>query len=196
MTDAPPTDAPPAGAPSPSGNRSVVGLIVAMVVAVGVTVVWYYATRPPQDERPVETVEWATWVDAGRADGKLATLAPPELPEGWRATSARYRSGVEAHWHLGMLTSGGKYVGLEESRGATARLVEQFVDEDAVRGEDVTIGGRTWTTFTDAGGDYALIRTLRSPEGVQERILVVGSAPADQIRDFAASLSDSTQPGG
>jgi hypothetical protein len=175
----------------PQYTRSFGGLVIAMVVAVVVAVVWYWLGRPDESTRPIPTVdaaEWGTWVKSGRADGKLALFAPTSLPKGWRATSASYQTGVSPHWHLGLLTASGKYVGLEESPDSTQDLVGQYVDDNAVRGKDVTIGAQTWQTYTDPGGDYAVVRSLTAPGGGQERILVVGSAAPAQIRDYAASL--------
>ena len=111
-------------------------------------------------------------------------MAPPSLPDGWKATSASYDTGTTPIWHLGMLTDKGKYVGVEEALGGVQDLVEQHVDENAVQGKDVTIGGETYQTWTDAGGDYAVSRTVPI-EGGTESYLVVGTAPHASIRDFA-----------
>ena len=157
----------------------IVALAVALVAAIG----WYYLGRPEESQQPVKTVEWKPWVKSGRADGKLLVLAPKALPQGWRATSASYQSGISPHWHLGMLTGNGKFVGIEESPDTVANLVEQYVDANARRGKDVKIGRLTWQVWTDSGGDYGLVAELKD-----ERVLVVGSAPDAQIRDFAATL--------
>jgi len=183
----------------PQYQRSVSGLVIAMVVALVVAIGWYYLARGDQDAHPVDTIstsEWGNWVKAGRADGKLVTLAPGALPKGWRATSASYDSGVSPHWHLGMLTSSDNFVGLEESLDTTDALVREYVDDNATKGKDVTIGGATWQTYTDAGGDYAVVRTITAPGGGQERVMVVGSAKKSEIRDFAGSLSAPTLAGG
>lgn len=176
---------------APRYQRSVAGMVGAMIVAVVVAGGWYVLGRPDESVRPVPeipTAEWHTWVKAGRADGKLVTYAPSSVPSGWKVTSANYQTGVAPHWHLGLLTPG-DYVGLEESRDTTDNVVHQFVDENAVQGKDVTIGGSTWQTWTDAGGDYGLVRTAAAPDGQQQRVLVYGSAPNRKIEDFAASLT-------
>ena len=82
----------------------------------------------------------------------------------------------------------GKFVGIEESRDTVAQIVDQYVDQNATRGKDITINGDTWQVWTDGGGDYGLVRQLTGPSGEDERILVVGSAPDAQIRDLVASL--------
>ena len=168
----------------------VIALLVALVVAIG----WYYVGRPDESTRPVATREWTPWVKAGRADGKLTVLAPEKLPEGWRATSARYTPGVDAHWHLGLLTDDDRFVGIEESQDASRDLVSTFVDENAEQGEDVTIDGTVWQVWTDGDGDYALVRTIQTPDGEPEQVLVVGTAPDEQVREFAGSLSATSTP--
>ncbi len=170
--------------------------LFAMAVAVFVAVGWYYLSRPDESVRPVKAIpaaDWAGWVRTARADGKLVTYVPDPVPSGWRVTSARYETGVSPHWHVGMLTPG-KYVGVEESRASTEDLVGQFVDENATQGKDVTVDGTTWQTWTDSGGDYALVRTTKAPDGQQQRVLVYGSAPDAEIRDLAASLSATAVP--
>lgn len=175
-------------------QRSVAGMIGAMVVTVAVGGGWYLLGRPDEETRPVKSQPWAVWANSGRSDGKLAVLAPDTLPKGWRATSAKYDSGVAPLWHLGMLTDSEKFVGLDESYDTVEDIVSENVDENATRGEDVTIGGETWQTYTDSGGDYAVVRTLTTPQGERERVLVYGSASDAQIRDFAASLSATSTP--
>jgi hypothetical protein len=175
--------------PNPRTQRSVAGMIYAMAITVVVGGGWYFINRPSNADNPVQTVEWKPWVTSGRDDHKLVTLAPVALPAGWRATSAQYQSGVSPHWELGMLTRSQRFVGLEESYDYTDAMVHRYVDKNAVKGKDVTLGGVVWQTWTDAGGDYGLIRTLPAPSGQQERVLVYGSAPGAQIRAFAGSLT-------
>jgi hypothetical protein len=161
-----------------------------MVVTV-VAVVGYWALTALKTDHvssPVHTVDYAAMVRAGRADHKLLVMAPPSLPPGWKATSALYEPGMTPTWHLGMLTGTGKYVGVEEALGGVQNLVEQYVDQDAQQGKDVRIGGQTYQTWTDAGGDYAVTRTLRVGGTAYESWLVVGTAPDATIRDFVQRL--------
>lgn len=183
---------------SPASKRSVAGMIGAMGLTLLVVLGWWglRELNNSDPQSPVRTVEWQSWLRSGQADGTLAMFAPATLPHGWRATSADYVPGVTGHWHVGMLTAGNHYVGLEESHDTTASMVHQFVDPDAVRGDDVVIGSETWQTWTDAGGDYAVVRTVAGVSGdADERLLVVGTAPPAQIRAFAGSLFPATPEG-
>lgn len=169
-------------------RRTPGGLTVALavtVVAVGAFVGLRSLVTP---DREVErrSIDWQTQVEAGRADDRLSIPAPRALPEGWVATTAEYTA--VPSWQLGLLTDDERYVGVYERPAAIEDLVEEHVDEDAEQGEDVELGGVTWETWTDAGGDYALAREANPVEGVGVSVLVVGSAPPTVVRDLAAVL--------
>jgi hypothetical protein len=180
-------------------QRSSGGLVGAMVVTVLVVLAYvgFRSINSDNEPTPIQAVDYQAMVRAGRADHKLLVMAPSSLPTGWKATSADYQTGTQPTWHLGMLTDHGKYVGVEEALGGVQDLVEEHVDPDAVQGKSVTIGGETYQTWTDAGGDYAVSRSLRVSGEIQEAWLVVGSAPGATIRDLAGSLKGgSIRPAG
>ncbi len=173
-------------------QRSPGGLLAAMVVTV-VLVAGYAGLRAflsPEPTNPVQAVPWKVMLRAGVSDGKLAMLAPPSLPAGWKATSANYTTGTDAAWHLGLLTKDQKFVGLDESRSTIDDLVQQYVDADATRGKDVRLNGQTWQVWTDAGGDYGLATTVTGPAPGRDKesVLVAGSAPPAQVRALVQSL--------
>jgi len=148
----------------------------------------FRAITRDNEPTPVRAVDYAASVKSARADKQLLVMAPEQLPIGWKATSAAYISGTSPTWHLGILTDQRKYVGVEESRSSITDLVQEHVDADAERGKQVTIGGQTWETWTDAGGDYGVARSLRIGGKTVESWLVVGTAPEREIRDFAGTL--------
>jgi hypothetical protein len=174
-----------------SYQRTSGGLVGAMLVTV-VVVIGFVAVRGITNDpgsTPVQSVDYQLTVHAARAAKQLMVPAPTQLPAGWKATSVSYTDGPSPTWHLGMLTKGRKYIGIEEARTSTAKLAEEHVDPDADRGKDVTVDGQTWETWTDRGGDYAVARSLRAGGRTTESWLVVGTAPASQIRDFAGTLA-------
>ena len=186
----------PASASTPRYPRTSGGLVGAMVVTV-IAVLAFVAFRAvtrDNEPTPVATVDYTVSMKAGRAEGKLQVLVPERLLSGWKATSATYDGGTKPAWHLGLLTDRGKYVGIEESEASIEDLAAEHVDADAERGKDVTIGGETWQTFTDAGGDYAVARSLKEGGRTVESWIVVGTAPEQEIRDFAGSLKGGPTP--
>lgn len=191
-----PEGVPHAGSPgTPAGRpvryqRSSGGLVGAMIVTVLMVLAFagFRALTRDNEATPVRSVDYATAVKGGRADGKLLVVAPKELPTGWKATSASYETGMSPAWHLGLLTDARKYVGVEEAQSSIEKLAQEHVDPAAERGKDVVIEGATWQTWSDSGGDYAVGRSLSRGGKIAESWLVVGTGPEQQIRDFAATL--------
>lgn len=154
--------------------------------------VGFRALTSDKKATPVRTVDWSAWVRAGRAEQRLELFAPATLPSGWRATSVAYNGGNEPQWHLGMLTDQGAYVGIEESLASTGDLVKQYVDPEAVQGKDVTIDGQAWQSWSDSGGDHALVRSVDVGGRPYESVLVGGSASAAVVQRFVGSLTAGT----
>ncbi len=165
-------------------TRSTAGMVGAMVVAVAAVVAFVVLRdlNRAEVEVDVPAVDYRKVLELGSDDVDFTPVAPPTLPDGWKATSVRLTP-QPARWHLGVLTDDGRYVGLEQSRSSERNMVERYVDEEAVRGEPVDVDGETWRTWTDEGGDTALTRVR---DGVTT--VVVGTPGQDVLVDYAASL--------
>lgn len=182
---------PPPSAPrQPRYRRTTGGLVTALVVTLGAVLAFvaFRALFRDNEPTPVRTVDYTRTLRMARSEGQLAMLAPARLPPGWRATSVSYVPGPAPSWHLGLLTGGKRYVGVEEARATVQEMVHEHVDEDATRDGTVQIGSRRWQVWRDSGGDYAVVRSLRGPEHQQETVVVVGSAPEEQVRELAGTL--------
>lgn len=166
-------------------QRSFPGMIGAMLVLLLVVAAFVVFRDTVRDEPadPVGPVDYLRPAEYARTVADFPVLVPERLPEGWFANGARYVPGDEESWHVGFLTEDREYVGLEQTDRPPAALVEEHVDEEAVQGEDVTIDGVTWQTWTDEGGDTALVRE-------QEAVttLVVGTVDQDTLVEFVRSL--------
>ncbi len=172
-------------------SRSSGGLIGAMVVTVLLVLVFVGLRAFVFGDRSTEMtgVDWEAQVRAGRSDGKLTVPAPRSLPDGWVANSAAYATGSAPSWRLGVLDTDQLYIGVYERLAGVDDLVEEHVDEDATDEGTVSVAGEEWQVFTDDGGDYALARRVPEPGGATGTVLVVGSAPRTEVRDFAAGLT-------
>ncbi len=162
------------------------GALIVTVLAVLAFSLFRALTRD-NPTTPVRAVDYLAVVTAARADAELPLLAPARLPTGWKATSATFDP-AKQRWHLGLLTDKDDYVGVEESRDTTQAMVQTYVDKSAEQGEDVTIDGEIWQSWTDAGGDYAVVRLVDPARIGQGVVLVVGTASEDEIQGLAASL--------
>lgn len=161
------------------------GALIVTVVAVLAFVAWRGLWRTDVDNEP-EAVDWQARVElAQQAD--LAVVHPRELPAGWTATSTELAAGDDPRWSLGVLTDEGRFVGIRQQDTSVSDLVELYVDEEAVEGDDVTVDSDiadTWQTWSDEGGDIGY-----STELGDEALLVYGSAPAEDIEAYLGLLT-------
>jgi hypothetical protein len=160
-----------------------VGAMVVLLVVVAVYVGFRAVTRenPPS---PVHTVGYLPDARFAAEKAGFDLLVPPTLPDGWRATTVTFTPGRRPHWHLGLLTDRDRYVGLEQADRPVRSMLEAYVDPHPSKGAPVTVAGRPWSTWTDSGGDLALVR-----RGGGATTLVVGhDVPRAALVSFAASL--------
>lgn len=167
-------------------QRSAAGMVGAMLVLVAVVmafVVFRDANRvdPPS---PVRAVDYTPDLRYARQQASFEVLAPASLPQGWRATTVAYVPGKRDSWHLGLLTDENRYVGLEQSKDSVRSMLDAHVDPAPARGEPVSIGGTTWSTWSDTGGDRALVRRT----GGVTTLVVGHDLPQQELVDFTASL--------
>jgi hypothetical protein len=165
--------------------RTFAGLAGAMIVLLAAVLafVGFRALVRGDVPDPAPAVDYATPLRYARAEAGLDVLAPDPLPDGWRVTSVRYTPPPGEAWHLGMLTRGQRYAGLEQADRSVAAMVREHVDTEATAGGVVVVEGRAWRAFSDDGGDHALAR--RSGGATT---LVVGSASQDDLVALVESL--------
>lgn len=165
-------------------QRSASGMIGAMLVLLAV-VAGFVVLRDlnrTQPESSVRTVQYEQTLGFAREQADFPLVAPDSLPDGWRATSVEFVP-EPGRWHLGLLTDQDRYVGLEQARRSAEKMIETYVDPEAVRGREVEVDGEPWRTWTDGVGDTALVRV---EDGVTT--LVVGTPELDVLIDFVETL--------
>jgi len=159
------------------------GLVLA---AVGVLLV--VTLRPTGTE--VRTVDWAGTLQQARAGAPYALVAPTGLPATWRATSVYFdppaRTGVTGvtDWHVGFVTAGSAYAGVDQTDGPADRVLKVTLTTPTDTGTSSTVAGNPWQRWTDdSGGRRALVRTQG---GVT--VVVDGDAGWAELEQLAASL--------
>jgi hypothetical protein len=162
-------------------SAGLVGALVLLVLVIGAFVVLREVTRTAPTS-PVEPVEWRSAASYAREEADFGVLAPRRLPPGWYATSVRFERGDDQSWHLGILTDEGRYVGLEQGEDSATTTVEEFVDDEADRGDEVVVDGQMWQAWSDEK-DQALVR-----EDDEVTTLVVGTVTQEVLVDFVRSL--------
>lgn len=170
-------------------QRTTGGMIGAMIVLLLVVAgfVGFRALNRNDASRPTPAVpaDQVSAVTRAAREASMAAPVPTPLPANWRITSVSFNP-TKKTWHLGLLTADNQYVGIEERPATPRELARTYIDKDAVQGSDVTNSGRTWTTWTDQGGDYALITQVGSTS-----YLVGGSASNADVDAIAKAIASS-----
>lgn len=150
-----------------------------IVVAFLMIVTW----RPKHEQ--VKAVEYSAQLEDAK---KVApwVRGPEPMPSGWTATSVEFRAPEQSPmtWHLGVVTSEKKYVGLEQSN-VTGR---QFQSDKLGRTSDdgtSTVGGVTWQrkVLLDREQENALVLV-----GSGATTIVTGNAGYPALEAFASAL--------
>lgn len=89
-------------------------------------------------------------------------LAPAGLPSSWRANAADLTGSSSANerLHIGFVTPGSRYAGLDETTGDPAALIADVLGKrGATATGTTTIAGVTWDVRTSDRGERSLTRT-------------------------------------
>lgn len=169
---------------SSRGNPAIGDIIRSMIVIAVIILGLYglgqlFTSKP---ETTVDPIDYATVVAQARPAASFALAAPTSLPEGWRATSARYETNG---WHLGVLTDEDDYMGLEQLRASVDRAVDRFA-EDSKSAGTAEVAGQTWTVRTGPKGRLTYVRS----EGGFTTLLNTTASRA-VLEDYIESLSTS-----
>lgn len=169
-------------------QRSMAGMIGAMLVTVGLIVVFllFRAATREQVEVDPQPVDYLDAVSQLQEVGQRP-VHPARLPEGWMATSIDVDRGDDPAWGMGVLTDDGRFVGLRQEEESVGDLLDLFVDEEARELGSVTVPGSVaprWTTYVDEGGDHAY-----ATEVGDETVLVYGSAPVEDLEELLGLLT-------
>lgn len=161
------------------------GDIVRSMVVIGLIILALYGmgqlfTKTP--EATVKAIDYVSVVEQARPAATFALVAPTSLPQGWRATSARFQT---AGWHLGVLTDDDDYMGLEQLKASPDRAIDRFAEDSRSDGT-ADVAGETWSVRK---GPDARITYLRNEDGLTT--LVNSTAPRSVIEDYIGSLSAS-----
>jgi hypothetical protein len=181
-----------AGQPSPAEVRAarfnaanMVRSLLPLVVICLLIVAWT-TWRQSGDER-VQTVDPSSTIQLAAARASYPVMAPADLPEDYRVTSARTDGGKAEEGdtvtlEIGYLTPAEDFAGFVVSDDPGAGAVVDVVADGEEQGE-VEIDGQTWQRLTTGRGETAFVREV---DGVT--VAVTGSASDDELRMVAAAV--------
>ncbi|MDN5852557.1 MAG: DUF4245 domain-containing protein [Actinomycetia bacterium] len=178
MTQAP-------SAPTHDRRNPALGDMLRSVLVLGAIVALFVGATALMRDDPPEAgadIEYAEIASEASSAVPYPLLAPTSLPDGWRANSARVVPGEPPSWHLGMLTAGDDYVGIEQAKASVRAMVAKHAEGTRPAGS-ADLGGQTWKVRAGGDGETTFVR---HQGGVTT--LVTGDAPREQIERYIESL--------
>jgi hypothetical protein len=162
-----------------------VGALIVTVLVILAFVGFRALNRTDLDVKP-ERVDYLAQVHYAQQAGS-EVVYPARLPRGWYATNVTFSPGRASAFELSMLTPQDEYAGLVQSPESTPELLATYVDPHPQKGPSVSVDGSVvtrWETWTDPGGDTALVATRR-----HDSLLIFGSVSLASLKQLAASLT-------
>lgn len=169
-------------------NQNFFNLIIALLASLAVVaLVVLVVVRP--DAAPQEPVDYRAI--SLEADAP-ATLAAPQLPEGWWANQAKYDSNPVddvLNWNIGLLTPSDGFIALVQGIDANPTWQTNQLPGMKVTGS-TTIDGIEWTVYDRRGakdaGNYAY---ALSTVGADSTYVLHGTATDDDFTILATKLA-------
>lgn len=165
-------------------SQTVRNLVVALLVTLAVVLAIILAVpRGSYDEPPEVDVATAAETAAGAT---ASTLLVPEVPDAWRANSARMEG---AMWRI---------VYAPDDDPGFLRVAQLIGGDDAAVGRllggvaptgTVTIGGIEWDEYTTTASDDNVSYALATPAG-SDTVVVYGSATPESAAIAAEGVTD------
>ncbi len=160
-------------------------MVVIGVILLGLFGIGRFFTDNPED--PVRAVDYEQTLQQVRSTTDIDVLAPTTLPEGWRATSARFEPGsndTDGTWHLGVITDDDEYLGLEQSSLSVERAAERWA-KDSEEAGSAQVAGQVW--MVRAGPRDRTTYVVRDGD---RTTLVTGTTSPEEMESYISSLSE------
>lgn len=172
-------------------HQTAFNLVLALIASLGI-VLFLVAVVVRPDQTVDRSVDYQQ-VAAG-ADVPGATLAAPDLPDGFASNRADFQDktsdGVRV-WTVGLVTPDRQYIGLQQGLDANASWVANQLDQKPSTGGR-TIDGTKWTVYDrrdegkDAGNHaYSLVHTFGD-----STIVLSGTADDSSFTTVAKAVTE------
>lgn len=153
---------------------AVLGIIVLALYGLG----QFFTSEPDQ---VTASVDWKPAAESARTSADYTVLAPDELPDGWRATSARYDPAT-GRWKLGILDDDDEYLGVEQSTDSMKSVLKRLADGSEPAGS-AKVGDRVWSVHAGPGDRITYLAEI---DGVTSA--VTGTVEQADLEDYIVTL--------
>ncbi len=166
-------------------NQTVRDLLISMsVVGIFVAFLYLIVLRPTPD--PVREVEVAGPASVAQSAQAFDVVVPVGLPEGWRATSARFTPGPSEDtgtWFNGYIDPNGEFVAVVQQDFDLEGFIAEQTDDGTPEGTIELVNG-SWQRYYSAETDERAI-VLNDPNVTT---VVTGTVPYAELEAFAVLL--------
>ena len=164
-------------------RRSVRDMVLSLLVLL-IPIVFVVAVFRLQGGEDPVVIDPSPVLAQAEAAGDFPVSRPRGLAEGWRPVSAVYRGeDGAAILRVGYLTPSGAGVQLIESDQPAEQLLGRELGDPVRPAGMVDISGHQWQSYQVRNDERALVLTDR-----ERTLIVIGRAPADELRVLAAAL--------
>jgi len=178
----------PAAPTRKRGRETVRDMVISLAVVGSVIAALFLVTYRPKPDAGPKPVDWQTTAATARGQSPFPLATPTGLPATWIGTSARFATTAKSQghpvWHLGFVTGGQKYAGLEQSDQDATVFVRDQIDGGQPQGA-VTIKGQSWQSFGPGASGY---RSLVRP-AAGSTLVVQGNAVESELEQLAAAIT-------
>ena len=156
--------------------------------AVLLVVVFQLAVTHRGHQQVSYSVDYQGAIDQAVADKTLSILVPTQIPQGFKATAARFEAETlgepgDVRLYLGFTSTDNSYVSVWQSNGHSSEIVDQGTNHASCEGS-VDIGASTWQLCNQ---DRPLTRSLVKVAD-HETVVVSGNVSADELAAFTSTL--------
>jgi hypothetical protein len=164
-----------------------------LVILVPLLIIAAVFTNLPSDH-PVKVVDWKPVLTMARRDAPFPVLAPTNLPDGWRATQARFvkqgdpdvdgQPSPRNLWELNLLTPDDVFIGLDQCDLQPQDLIGDKTRKGAPDGTS-TVGGQAWQRIVTSDGRTRSL-VMQQPNVTT---IISGDLPYEALEAYAGTLS-------
>ena len=172
-------------------RKTINNLVYSLLATVGAVIVLVLIV--PRSDTPLDRAVDYSSVAEQVQRGVDEPLVAPELPAGWSANAAEWRSGGSdgvSSWYIGLITPQNEFIGLTQAVDANPTWIAEQLEKVAAD-DTITIDGVQWDVYRNPAPaeDRGNFESALVTEAGDSTYLLIGTAADDELAVLAGALS-------
>lgn len=173
-------------------RKTINNLVYSLLATVGAVIVLVLIV-PRSDTPLTRNVDYAGVAEQVQTGVDVALVAP-DLPAGWAANAAEWRSGGSdgvSSWYIGLLTPSNEFIGLTQAVDANPTWLADKLGNVAAD-DTVTIDGVEWDVYRNPAPqeDRGNFESALVTEAGASSYLLIGTASDEELSVLAGALAE------